>query len=150
MRRLAVPLKVASAPIGFLVFLWTSELTVRVSSYVCGPPWSNPLICGYNPARFATWQCALFGASATVVVLLFSWAGSLTNVLRVASVPVGFVIGLWSAQLASQTLVPTFPPWQCALFGAGAAVALLLLSQVATYPWFTFEEEQTSIRSPFL
>jgi hypothetical protein len=148
MRRLAVALRVASAPIGVLVFLWTSELTVRVSSYVCGPP-SNPLICGSNALRFALWQCALFGASATVVVLLFSWAGSLTNVLRVASVPVGFVIGVWSAQLVSLTLVPTFAPWQCALFGAGAAVALLLLSLAATYPLLTLDDDQPSVRSRF-
>jgi hypothetical protein len=65
------------------------------------------------------------------------------NVLRLASMPVGIVIGLWTAQLTTIPstyrcaglclptnlfLVPTFAPWQCALFGAGAAVVLLLLS----------------------
>jgi hypothetical protein len=63
-------------------------------------------------------------------------------VLRVASVPVGAGVGLWTAQLttvpsqcsaAGVCLLrlssrPTFATWQCALFGAGAAVVVLLLS----------------------
>ena len=67
-----------------------------------------------------------------------------TNVLRLASVPVGVVIGLWTAELQSlqpcppymrcptaTTLVtlPTFATWQCALFGLGAAVVLVLASE---------------------
>jgi hypothetical protein len=67
----------------------------------------------------------------------------LTNVLRVASVPVGVGVGLWTAQLQSLQpcppemrcpnpsvllLQPTFTAWQCALFGAGAAAVLLLIS----------------------
>lgn len=67
-----------------------------------------------------------------------------TNVLRLASVPVGVVMGLWTAELQSlqpcpgymrcpnpTTLVtlPTFATWQCALFGLGAAVALVLASE---------------------
>jgi hypothetical protein len=68
----------------------------------------------------------------------------LSNVLRAASVPVGVLIGLWTAQLTTiptqcpfgarscippfLTLESSFATWQCALFGAGAAVVLLLLS----------------------
>ena len=66
------------------------------------------------------------------------------NVLRLASVPLGTVIGLWTAELQSlqacppymrcptlTTLVPlpTFATWQCALFGLGAAVLLVLASE---------------------
>ena len=73
----------------------------------------------------------------------------LANVLRVASVPVGVLIGLWTAQLTTLPssyqcprdafclplnllLKPTFAVWQCALYGAGAAVVLLLLSLAAS------------------
>jgi hypothetical protein len=75
----------------------------------------------------------------------------LSNVLRVASVPVGVLIGLWTAQLMTLpseykcppaglclTILkfllkqPRFATWQCILFGAGAAVVLLLLSSVAS------------------
>jgi hypothetical protein len=65
----------------------------------------------------------------------------LALVLRVASVPVGVGVGLWTAQLTTYrspcshaicvdrlSLLPTFAPWQCILFGAGAAASLLLLS----------------------
>ena len=66
------------------------------------------------------------------------------NVLRLASVPVGKVIGLWTAGTpvvtscppymrchGPTTLVtlPTFATWQCALFGLGAAVLLVLASE---------------------
>jgi hypothetical protein len=66
------------------------------------------------------------------------------NVLRLASVPVGIVIGLWTAELQSlqtcpdymrcptaTTLVtlPTFATWQCALFGLSAAVLLVIASE---------------------
>ena len=65
-------------------------------------------------------------------------------VLRVASVPVGVGVGLWTAQLTAVSpslcspagvcltilhfAKPTFATWQCILFGAGAAAVLLLLS----------------------
>ena len=68
-----------------------------------------------------------------------------TNVLRLASVPVGVVIGLWTASLMSiptqcafgvkscvnplLTLEPSFAAWQCVLFGAGAAAVLVLASE---------------------
>lgn len=71
--------------------------------------------------------------------------GTLANILRVASVPVGVLIGLWTAHLTSLPssyrcpadafclplnfyLRPTFAMWQCVLFGAGAAAVLLLMS----------------------
>jgi hypothetical protein len=68
----------------------------------------------------------------------------LTNILRLASVPVGVLIGLWTAQLQSfqpcaaymrcssaavLVLQPTFAAWECALFGAGAAVVLVLVAE---------------------
>ena len=73
----------------------------------------------------------------------------LSNVLRVASVPVGVLIGLWTAQLMTWSeykcppaalcltilkflMKPRFATWQCILFGSGAAVVLLLLSSVAS------------------
>jgi hypothetical protein len=60
-------------------------------------------------------------------------------VLRVASVPVGVGVGLWTAQLttyqnpcspegvclARLSALPTFATWQCILFGAGAAAFVL-------------------------
>jgi len=56
-------------------------------------------------------------------------------VLRVATLPVGIVIGLWTAQvpydcttLSCPVDVSQFAAWQCALFGAGAAATLLALS----------------------
>jgi hypothetical protein len=67
----------------------------------------------------------------------------LALVFRVASVPVGVGVGLWTAQLTPNEykcppkaacllinlyLRPTFATWQCILFGAGAATVLLLLS----------------------
>jgi hypothetical protein len=68
-----------------------------------------------------------------------------TDILRVASVPVGVGIGLWTALLTTGLPCPnhfngalsacpeyfpvaTFAVWQCAVFGAGAAVVLVLLS----------------------
>jgi hypothetical protein len=74
---------------------------------------------------------------------------TLTNALRFASVPVGVGVGIWTAQLeslqrcppyarcptpADLVLQPTFTAWQCALFGAGAAVVLLVLSFAVARP----------------
>jgi hypothetical protein len=68
-------------------------------------------------------------------------------VLRVAAAPTGVGVGLWTAQLSTVPnqcspaglclLVnyfprPTFATWQCALFGAGAAGVVLLLSLVVS------------------
>lgn len=130
-------LRWASVPVGVGVGLWTASLWVDTSNLPCG----HLLMCGPRP-RFALWQSALFGAGAAVVVLLLTWAGDLKTVLRVASMPVGLVIGVWTAQLLSPycppvgygqcptflTLEPTFAPWQCALFGVSATVFMLLLS----------------------
>lgn len=71
-----------------------------------------------------------------------------SNVLRLASVPVGIVIGLWTASLLSiptqcpvgarscvdpvLTRVSTFAAWECAVFGAGAAAVLVLASEAVT------------------
>jgi hypothetical protein len=68
----------------------------------------------------------------------------LALVLRVASVPVGVGVGLWTAQLTTYqnpcshaicvdrlSLLPTFATWECIVFGAGAAAFLLLLSFAA-------------------
>jgi hypothetical protein len=66
----------------------------------------------------------------------------LALILRVASVPLGVGVGLWTAKLTSVqnectpagiclarlSIGPTFATWQCILFGAGAAAFLLLLS----------------------
>lgn len=66
-------------------------------------------------------------------------------ILRLVSVPVGVGIGVWTALLMSVpscvctggasicfcgplTVEPTFARWLCALFGAGAALALVLLA----------------------
>lgn len=136
-RTLTNVLRWASVPVGVGVGLWTASLWIDTSNLPCG----HLLMCGPGP-RFALWQCALFGAGAAVVVLLLTWAEDLRNVLRVASMPLGFVIGVWTAQLLSPycppvgygqcptflTLEPTFAPWQCVLFGVGATVVMLLLS----------------------
>lgn len=68
--------------------------------------------------------------------------------LRVASVPVGVAVGLWTAQLTPVPFQcpprglpclemayfqkPIFATWQCILFGAGAAAVVLLLSLAAS------------------
>jgi hypothetical protein len=70
---------------------------------------------------------------------------TLALILRAGSVPVGVLIGLWTAQLTTisstyqcvgrclpPSLFPTFAPWQCALFGAATAVGVLLLSVAVT------------------
>ena|ERR1039458_401097 len=141
-RTLTHVLRFASVPVGVGVGLWTASLWVDTSNLPCG----HILMCAPGP-RFALWQCALFGAGAAVVTLLLSWTGGLSSVLRMASVPLGFVIGLWTAQPLSPycppvgygecptfvTLEPTFAPWQCALFGVGAAVVMLLLSLATSH-----------------
>lgn len=144
-RVLTVVLRVASAPVGVGVGLWTAQLTTG-SSNECPPGAVCLLINYYQRPTFATWQCALFGAAAAVTLVALSLVNSLTNALRVLSVPVGVGVGLWTAQLRSVPYRPpygrcpvfigipplTFAPWQCALFGAGAAVVVLLLSLAAT------------------
>jgi len=67
-----------------------------------------------------------------------------TTILRLGSAPVGIGIGVWTAVLLSLpgsgcpdgasmcnsgiAPEPTFATWQCALFGAGAAAVVLLMS----------------------
>jgi len=127
-RRPEDALRVLSVPVGIVVGLWTAQL----SNF-------------YGVLVYVVWQCALFGAAAAAVLMLLSLAGSLREALRVLSVPVGVAVGVWTAQLewllcrgfarcAAPDLVlqPTFAVWQCALFGAGATTAVLLLSGVAT------------------
>ncbi len=74
---------------------------------------------------------------------------SLKNIIRMAAVPVGVGVGLWTAQLRSVPYCPpygrcpafiggiaplTFAPWQCAVFGAAAAAVLLLVSFAVRSP----------------
>jgi hypothetical protein len=138
MRRiLTLVLRVASVPVGVGAGLWTASLWVNTAAQVC-----SPLSCVSGP-RFATWQCALFGAAVTLVLLLLSSAGSLQNALRVLSVPVAVGVGLSAASpwvvsgqgcggMMCAVVAPRFALWQCALFGAGAAVVVLLLSLAVT------------------
>jgi hypothetical protein len=139
MRRiLALVLRVASVPVGVGVGLWTAQI-----------PWNCPVFsCPINVPQFATWQCALFGAGAAVALLALSFADSLTNALRVLSVPVGVSVGLWTAEMTSPLpfsgncgglpcpvgLLQTtrFATWQCASFGAAAGIIVLLLSFAVT------------------
>jgi hypothetical protein len=126
--------RVASVPMGVGVGLWTASLMSDTSNLPCG----HIIMCTLGP-RFALWQCALFGAGALSVVLFLSWAGSRADALRALSLPVGIGVGLWTAQqIALQNgffWEPSFAVWQCALFGAGAAVVLILLSRrVARVP----------------
>jgi hypothetical protein len=71
---------------------------------------------------------------------------TLTNVLRLASVPLGVGVGLWTASLWVDTSNlrcayllmcapgPRFTLWQSGLFGIGAAVAAVLLSLAIARP----------------
>jgi hypothetical protein len=65
-----------------------------------------------------------------------------TKTLRVASVPVGIGVGLWTASLQVRiictsfscpafTEFPRFAVWLCALFGAAAAALTALVSIAA-------------------
>ena len=72
MRRiLTLVLRVASVPVGVGVGLWTAQLTTVVNE--CTPQGVCLLMLRVGP-RFATWQCALFGAGAAAVLLLLSFA----------------------------------------------------------------------------
>jgi hypothetical protein len=68
---------------------------------------------------------------------------TLRNALRLASVPVGVGVGLWTAGMSVTIRPPSssscaafwlcspgprFAPWQCALFGVAAAIGVLLMS----------------------
>jgi len=107
----------------------------------------------YLRPTFATWQCILFGVGAAAVLVLLSLAvtrppsATALQASRVAAMAAGVGVGLWTAQLQSieqcpslalcatpngLVFQPTFAAWQCGLFGAGAAVVLLLLSLAAS------------------
>jgi hypothetical protein len=145
-RTLALVLRVASVPVGVGVGLGTAQLAP--SEYQCPPNALCLLMKLYLAPTFATWQCILFGAGAAAVLLLLSLAFARmpsTRALKtsgVAAAVAGVGVGLWTAQLQSLEQCPsyarcpnpaglvlqtTFAAWQCALFGAGAAVVLLLL-----------------------
>lgn len=150
-RTLALVLRVASGPVGVGVGLWTAQLTP--SEYKCPPNALCLLIMLYLRPTFATWQCISFGAGAAAILLLLSVAvarlpsARAITASRVAAVAAGVGVGLCTAQLQSLeqcpsyarcptpyglVLQPTFTAWQCALFGAGAAVVMLLLSLAAS------------------
>lgn len=140
-------LRVASVPVGVGVGLWTAQLITGVrpecALFSGGPP---AVLCTlpnfFARYTFATWQCVVFGGGAALTLLALSCVDSVTNALRVLSVPVGVGIGLWTSQLRTLPYCPpygrcaafigmaplTFAPWQCAMLGAGALVVLLLLS----------------------
>jgi hypothetical protein len=143
-RSIAFALRLASVPIGIGAGLWTALLRVDISAQVCGH-----FLCATYGTPFARWQSDLVGAGATIVVLLLSMAVnphatvSLRDVLRIASVFVGVGVGLSTAVMTSYPgcypgacpgfpTHPTFAPYQCALFGAGAAAVLALASFRAT------------------
>jgi ABC-type microcin C transport system permease subunit YejB len=75
MRRTATTLLgLGSVPIGVGIGVWTALLMSLTS---CGcPSGASVCNCGLvtSDSTFATWQCALFGAGAAVVVLLLALA----------------------------------------------------------------------------
>jgi hypothetical protein len=151
MRRiLALGLRVASVPVGIGVGLWTAQLTPN--EYTCPPNVACLLMSLYLRPTLATWQSILFGAAAAAVLLLLSLAVSRlpsTVALKAsgaAAVVAGVGVGLWAAKPQSLqqcasfaqcpnpdgvVLQPTFAAWQCVLFGAAAAVLVLLLTFAA-------------------
>ena len=136
-RSLALVLRVASVPVGVGVGLWTAQLRTVLNE--CTPQGVCLAMLRVGP-RFATWQCALFGAGAAATLLALSLVDSLSDALRLLSVPVGVGVGLWTAQLPWTCTAfscpgyagSRFAPWLCALFGAAAAVIVLLLSLAVT------------------
>jgi hypothetical protein len=148
---LALVLRLSSVPVGVGVGFWTAQLTP--GPYTCPPNGLCLLMNVILRPTFATWQCIVFGADAAAVVLLMSLAVSglpaatARQASQVAAALAGIGVGLWIAQLQSLEQCPsfagcpspnglvfqsTFAPWQCGLFGAGAAVLLLLLSLAAS------------------
>ena len=148
-RILTVVLRVASARVGVGVGLGTARLTTGHES-ISAPQGPSDILNQVFLIRptFATWQCALFGAGAAVTLCVaLSLVNSLTNALRVLSVPVGVGVrsldrsiavrfytalyyGRCTTYIGGAPPAVTFAPWQCALFGAGAAVVVL-----APSPW---------------
>ena len=71
-RILALVLRLASAPVGVGVGVWTAQLAP--SRYQCPPNAFCVAILYFARPTFATWQCVLFGAGAAAVVLFLSFA----------------------------------------------------------------------------
>lgn len=74
-RILALVLRVALVPVGLAVGFWTAQLTTVPNQ--CSPTGVCGLVMYFPRPTFATWQCILFGAGATAVLLLISLATSL-------------------------------------------------------------------------
>jgi len=69
MRRVTTNLlRLAAVPVGVVIGVWTSLMTV-VPTCQCGGP---ACFCGdiYPQPRFTAWECVLFGLGATVVLVL--------------------------------------------------------------------------------
>jgi len=141
-------LRVASVPVGVGVGLWTTQLWTVPR---CPPNTHCPALVGV--LTFAPWQSALFGAAAAgwlaLVSLVVRSGRNVVSALRVASVPSGVGVGLWTAQLMifpscprstpsvlyACSWQPTFATWLCALLGAAAAAVVFLASEaVARLP----------------
>ena len=146
-RILALALRLASVPVGIGVGVGAAQVTPPQST--CPPKGGCLLIAVHFLPTFATWQCALFGAAAAVVLLLLSQAvaqppSALAGKASwIAAVAAGVGLGLWTAQLGSFQqcvsfaqcptpygigFLPAFTAWQCALLGGSTAVVVLLLS----------------------
>ena len=69
-RAIALVLRLASAPVGVAVGLWTAQLSSVPNQ--CSPAGLCLLVNYFPRPTFATWQCILFGAGAAAVVLLLS------------------------------------------------------------------------------